>query len=389
MAITIKHKAISFRLPNYLLEGLKTISFFLLLCLVSLDTTAQYVVYRNRPGITSNKTHLSFEGVPIDGLTNFFWDNMKKKGFSVKCEDDYCFNRYTTATIAENSDWKIVDISEGVDEKYVYGVNMYREYTRASTVHGCYEKMKEYIKEKYPITNTVLFIGDNSIDDKDTEVHYMIAGVGKIIVAYKFTNEESFVKVSFIDKENELTKAIQPVRNYYELTQSSGLYKKCTIETSYEEIKYYVNSDNNIYRFISRNDDRRQIDMLLRGNYDEKMKIMLINNYVLNGIEKCNNCKNIAIPVIENDFIKICNKYLVKTNEAKKRNTSAPVNFKDAVLDEISKWIFSPSERNVLNKVVPPEMIRQMIGGVLNFMGTSSDSHYTDYEKYINPYLHD
>ena len=369
--------------------AMKTISIILFLCLVSLDTTAQYVVKRNRPGVSQSKVHLTFEGVPIDGETTVFWDKMKKKGFSVRCADDYCFNKYTTATIAGISNWKVVDISEGIDEEYVYGVSMSREYSRGSSLLECYEKMKEYIKEKYPITNTVLYIGNNSIDDKDTEVHYMIAGVGKIIVDYKSTNKGLFIKVTFIDKENELTKAIQPVRDYYELNQSSGLYNKCTIETSNEEIKYYVNSGEHVYRFLSRNNDKSQIDMLLRGNYDERMKILLINNYILNGIEKCKNCKNMSIPVIENDFMGICNNYLVKAKEYKKINSSAPTNLKDAILEEFRKWIFSPSERDVLDKVVPPEMMRQMMGGVLNFMGTSSDSHYTDYEKYINPYLHD
>lgn len=366
----------------------RNIILLLFCCVITITLTAQQVVKRNRTTSASSNKHLIFEGLPIDGESNAFWDKMKRNGYSVKCEDEYCFNKYTEATIAGIQNWTVRACTDGIDEEYVYGVSITHEFARGISQLECYEKIKEYVESKYPITNTILYIGDNSLDDKDTETHYMIAGKGKIIVSYYSNTKGLHVKATFLDKVNEETIAIQSVHDYYELTLNQGTFEKCTIETSGNEIKYYVKSGNNVYRFLSRNDDKSLISQLLSGNYDNNMKILLMNSYIQKGIEKCKSTS--AIPIIEKEFMGISNQYMASAKEQKGQAYTKPTSVKDAILEELRKMIFSPSERKVLDKVVPPEMMRQMMGGVLNVMGSSSsDSHYTDYEKYINPYVHD
>ena len=357
---------------------MKKIVMVILCCVISMTITAQHVVKRQRVNHTTNKEHLSFEGLPIDGAEVDMWKKLEKKGFKTKLKDPKnVFSRYAEGKVGNVEYWQISLYTDDIMGEDIYGIQLYREYATGAGVLGCFWEMKQYIETKYNVTNKVSYIAENSLNDEETEIHYMVAGKGRIELSYGSSqNGYMCVWVKFFDKGNESVLSVRPLSDIYDL--KSDKFKQCIIDVSSAEIKYYIEDNNIIYRFLSRNIDKEQIKHLLEGNYDNQIKTALIGMYIVKGIELCKTGS--YIPILTTEYNSICEAYLAKVNAQKVQEKSQPANVKVMLVEELYKRLFSPYER----KIMPPEVLELMKSAALRKSsgGNNDEGSHTQWDLY-------
>lgn len=359
-----------------------------ILCCISIFTVSaqNYVVHRQRDNVPTTKEHLSFEGIPINGNQRDFFNSLKKKGYEVltKGVPEGEYYQYATGSYAGINGWEI-NVYSDWDTDSIYCVRLLHEYATGFKQMQRYEELKEFVEKNYLVAGKITFNGEVSYGD-DTETIYKIGEKGTIKVAYGNEDNILYVSLIFEDKENEKKYGFHQATKKYEMKNISSKIQYCLIETSENEIVYNVKNANRTYILLSRGNDVQQIKQLLNGNYTNQMKIYILANYIQVGIKRSEEEK--AIPIIENECEKLCRQYIADVEKTRGETTQ---NFtpRDAILEYLRQKIFSPSERQTLDRVIPPDMMRGLIGGTINFMGSGKEGYYTDYEKYINPYAHD
>ncbi len=366
-------------IDNFLkIEIMKKIVTVILCYLISMTVSAQTVVKRPRSNNVTPKEHLSFEGLPIDGTEVDMWKKLEKKGFKTKLKDsNNVFSRYAEGKVGNVDCWQLTLYTDDALGEDIYGIHLYREYATGTGVLGCFWKMKQYIETKYNVTNKVSYIGENSLNDEETEIHYMIAGKGRIELSYgKGKYGDMGIWVIFLDKENESQLAIRPVSDVYDL--KSDKYGQCIIDVSSAEIKFYIEENSNIYKFLSRNKDKEQIKHLIEGNYDNQIKTALIGMYIVKGIELCK--EGSYIPILTTEYNSICEAYLAKVNAQKVQEKSQPANVKVMLVEELYKRLFSPYER----KIMPLEVLELMKSAALRKSsgGNNDEGSHTQWDLY-------
>ena len=205
----------------------------------------------------------------------------------------------------------------------------------------------------------------------------MVAGKGRIELSYGSSqNGDMCVWVKFFDKGNESVLSVRPLSDIYDL--KSDKFKQCIIDVSSAEIKYYIEDNNIIYRFLSRNIDKEQIKHLLEGNYDNQIKTALIGMYIVKGIELCKTGS--YIPILTTEYNSICEAYLAKVNAQKVQEKSQPANVKVMLVEELYKRLFSPYER----KIMPPEVLELMKSAAFRKSsgGNNDDGSHTQWDLY-------
>lgn len=360
-----------------------------LLCYIIATATAQnYVVHRYRDNVTPSKEHLAFEGIAINGHEEDFLNKLKKKNYKIqtKAVEEGEYYQSAIGKYANIDGWEIfVDCDDDFLDS-IYCVRLYSpKYVRWDKQMDVYANVKKYIETHYAISGKA-YLWAVDLFAGDTETIYKIGEKGTITVTCGFDEGERYIAVVFKDEENERKYGYHPIIKKYSLTNVSPNFQKCFIESSELETKYDVLCDNIFYTFLSRGKDGQLIQQLLNGNYDDKMKIFVISNYVNNCLNYCKESKE--IPIVENECEVFCRQYIDAVKKIR-RETVRSFTPRDAILEYLRQKIFSPSERQTLDKVIPPEMMRGLIGGAINFMGSGKEGYYTDYEKYINPYAHD
>jgi len=355
-------------------------------CIIAISVSAQYVVNRPRKGCTPTKEHLTFEGIPINGHCQDLINQLNTKGYQAqtKSSGNHLY-QYMTGKYADTDNWELYIDSDDDFKDSIYSVRLFHEFATGSTQNATYWQVKKHIESQYNVTGKIKFIGEKAIDE-ESETIYNIGGKGTITVAMENCNGQLFVGVNFKDNTNDRLYGYHPEVRRYEMKNVSPNFQTCIIETSEIDIKYNIKCVNKVYTFISRGDDLKQIKNLLEGNYSDQMKVYILTNYVNTGLKRSK--EEDAIPIIESECERILSQYLAVAESTKSKETKA-MQPKNILLEALRQMIFSPKERKMLDKVVPPEIQRQMIGGTISIMTDSSPSHYTDYEKYINPYLHD
>ena len=364
----------------------RIITLLALCAVISVASTAQTVIKRQRPDYTPPKEHLSFDGIAINGHLNDFVSNLKRKGYKKLVKDNAEGEDYQdmTGNYAGINGWEIYIDSDDDFKDSIYCVRLFNECATGGSQLSKYNTVKDFIESKYPISGKIVFNSEQSYGG-ESETLYNIENKGTITVTYGNEDGVLFVGMRFKDKDNDNLYGNHPTAKTYILENIKSAFQKCRIEASELEIKFDIQCPDKIYTFVSRKDDKQQILQLLDGNYDNQMKVYILNNYILTGLERCKQEK--AIPVVETECEKIFRQYIAAAEKAK-QNQTTPMRPKDMLLEALRQMIFSPKERQTLDKVVPPEVQRQMIGGTIGVMGASSGYH-TSYEKYINPYVHD
>lgn len=365
---------------------MKKIMLLLLCSVMVMTSTAQnYVIHRHRADYTPPKEHLSFDGIAINGLGKNVLNSLKKKGYEIltKGNEGAEYYEYATGKYAGIDGWEVYVHADSETDS-VHSITLFREYASALKRATRYGDIKSYIESHYPIKGTVKLRSEESLGS-DNEIIYSVGELGTITVTYGIEESEFFVGIKFEDKINHKRYGYHPVVERYELKNTSTAFQNCIIEISDEEIKYNVNCNNKTFTLISRGDDRDQIHQLLVANYKEQQKIYVLNDYILTGLERYKEFD--AIPIMETEYEYICKKIVAAVQKAQQA-PSQTMQPKQVFLEYLRQVIYSPQERKLLDKVISPEVQRQMIGGTLNVM-SSSDGYRTSYEKYINPYVHD
>lgn len=370
---------------------IKKILLTLLCYCMALTVAAQsYVVHRQRDNVPTTKEHLSFEGIPINGNQRDFFNSLKKKGYEVWTGQAVGVgnNQSAFGKFANIDGWEINNVQRNESLNSIYSVGMYCSgFTDVPDMMRKYKQTKQYIESHYDVSNKVS-LRDIILYTGDTETVYQIGEKGTITIdcEHSEVGQGLYINICFKDYENNLKSGERQDIKKYSLANVSTNFQKCFIESSQDEIKYDVLCNNKFYTFISREQDVLLIRQVLEGNYDDKMKLFVVASYVNEGLSYCKNMKE--IPIIKGEGYKFLSKY-VEAAKKVRRETTQSFTPRDAILEYLRQKIFSPSERQTLDRVIPPDMMRGLIGGTINFMGAGKEGYYTDYEKYINPYAHD
>lgn len=337
--------------------------FLLMSC--SLALHAQKAIHRQRSGVPQQK-HISFAGIEINGASDAFFKALKKKGYAIKIKEEYMqYYTYAVGSFAGMNGWEInVDFDE---KDSIYSVMLYMSFLRVSEQLEAYSNVKSYIEKTYKYSQKDQYINDDAeIKSEDSESVYTIGDLGAISVGRGVDGYYSYVGVRFMDKSNSRLHGFNPQQKAFELSNVSNQYQKCYIQTSEFEGSFSVLSNDKVYRFIVRQDDARQINNLLNSKYDNTMKIYLLNSYILRQLDKCR--KSEFIPIVLTDFNNMSQSYLAKIQEQKRKEAELKANPKLLLLEILRYTIFSREERKTLDKIIPPEIQRQMIGGCLQMV---------------------
>lgn len=360
-----------------------------ILCCISIFTVSaqNYVVHRQRDNVTATKEHLSFEGIPINGNQRDFFNSLKKKGYEVMVEENEGeYYRSAEGKFANIDGWVIFADKNIENLESIYQIRLFNtDFANVSGMINKYKQTKQYIESHYDVSNKE-YLREKNLYTGDTETIYKIDEKGIITISCDNSEEGLYINICFKDYENNIKFGERQDIKKYSIANVSTNFQKCFIESSQDEIKYDILCNNKFYTFISREQDVQLIRQVLEGNYDDKMKLFVIASYVNEGLSYCKNMKE--IPIIKDEGYKFFNKY-VEAAKKVRRETTQTFTPRDAILEYLRQKIFSPSERQTLDRVIPPDMMRGLIGGTINFMGAGKEGYYTDYEKYINPYAHD
>ena len=374
---------------------MKKILFAIILLSSSLSNHAQMVIKRERvqkqqPTVIYRETpnsHLSFNGVDINGTINSFLDKLKSKGYKKQLklvEEGDAVISYASGPYAGIEGWNISFWHDEEHNDSISAVSMFVDnFATGMTLMNRYETVKQYIKSNYYITEETLYETESSITG-DNEALYKIGNKGTITVKYGNDEGNLFLHLLFKDNINEKLFETPVTTKKYELSGLSNIYSRCLIESSDYEIRFAAETNNGSYSFLARGKDARLLQNALSGKSNKVEQFYLLNNYILSGI---NRSKNTAcVPVLETQAERIANDYIAAVEKARRLPSRSNMTG-NILIEALRQMIYTPKEREILDQVISPDMQRQLLRGTLMMMG-SSTSH-TDYEKYINPYVHD
>lgn len=321
------------------------------------------------------KTHLAFDGLSINGHQMDFYNKLKKKGYKfhlIEGDETEPFY-YATGKYAGIEGWEVyADIwDEEIDS--VYAVTLYREYANGMNHLYGYEDAKKYIESNYAVTSQEKLRGELSFGD-DTETIYHIGNKGRITVVSDIKDDGTlYLRIRFIDNENEKLYGYQPDIRKYELNSNLKSYQNCIIEISEEEIKFKAKTANKSYTFVSRGDDKELIEELINGNFDSQTKKDVLNNYILTGIEECKDIPD--IPILKEDFESICRQYAATKKAAQQRQQTFSLS------DILLEWVFQKSVPKEASDEFKEKMRKEVFEPVRESMhrsrGSSSDYNAT------------
>ena len=346
----------------------------LLLSVCCLPLSAQRTVNRHRSVVQSK--HLQFEGMDINGTSKIFFNKLKKRGYKIGQKEDHMqYFTYAIGSFAGENGWEI-NAEVGEENDSIYCIMLYLPILRYSEQYEIYNNVKKYIEEKYKYTLKECYINDDAyMKSEDSEVVYSIGDFGVISVACGNDGYQSYVGLRFTDKMNSRLYGIYFDKKNFEISNVSSQYKCCIIQTSEFEGVFSVFSNENIYKFVVRQDDAQQIYYLLNSKYDNTMKIYLLNNYILRQLNKCKNNKKM-MPIITGDFKSMSQSYLAKVQEKKRKEAELKANPKMLLLEILRCTIFSREDRDALDSVIPPEAQRQMMGGMLRVVTADTSTQW-------------